>query len=76
MPGVWPSREASTDAGGLNMEHMESNLCLQAFRKRIYWELATMLLPLPKAILGGGVVAAAPSGVGGKTIRRPGACAR
>lgn len=54
MPGVWPSREVSTDAGGLNMEHMESNLCLQAFRKRIYWELATMLLPLPKAIFFGG----------------------
>lgn len=49
MPGVWPGREASTDAGGLNVEHMESNLCLEAPGKRIYWELATMLLPLPKA---------------------------
>ena len=54
MPGVWPGREASKDAGGLNMEHMESNLCLQASGKRIYWELATVLLPLPKAFFSSG----------------------
>lgn len=49
MPGVWQGQEASTDPGGLNAEHMESNLCLEAPGKRVYWELATMLLPLPKA---------------------------
>lgn len=49
MPGVWPAREASRDAGGLNLEHMESNLCLEAPGKRISWELATVLLPLPRA---------------------------
>lgn len=36
------------------MEHMKSNLGLEAPGKKIYWELATMLLPLPKAFFSSG----------------------